>query len=866
MSMTLAIGASNALLKQEVLRGQFNELPLISQKSPKNHTHGDAAADRSGASTFIDQFAALTGLTAYFVQQSSSDQRKGRQGSRGYYWSKDLTVTSKSFNLPENPLFSLVDVDQYLDMPSTLASQFVPTLLYTFQPSQVARSNSNYSYTFNGNNEVDYKVSGGGHYTHEVWNYGTDHVLLTNTIFGVPYRAAAFLVDRRSSSKDHELILLTPVKKWRGPFAILASYLYGKPLTRLKPVQGDFLRLELQSHEGIQRSTGRVGCFAQALISAQADDTIAAINRTSKMDLTMPQVLQFVDGDKEAAACLLEYHRTQVTAKPDVIYPVKESIRTYQFEPLNYEPSVKPMLVPFMSPFLYEAYVPANTESSERHCVKGRILDVRSKTLELTPFLSKVMHEFLDLMMPIPHKLHPVDDDYVYDKQHKPSQRRILEQSETVVEPQRNIQMFMKKEAYGEIKDPRPISQINGTDKREYSKFIYPLSEYIKTLPWYAFGKTPLETAHRVAEVVLKALWATNSDFSKFDGHVSNLVRHFEKLLFLRAYGIQYHPKIFDLHGSQFNLSVFSRLGIKYFLGTARASGSPETATFNSLFNAFVAYLGFRLDKSDGSFCDPMTAYSNLGIYGGDDGLTADIDPKTYVRAAAMLGQVLTVETVSRGQFGIKFLARVYGPDVWFGDVDSCCDLPRQLAKFHTTVSLETKVSPEIKLMEKCRSFYLTDENTPIIGEFVVTAIEVYGGIPERREETRSMEAWASDVPKTEQYPNSRSGWMMDYLEKSIPNFDYKRFKLWIGQANTLGELMSPPLCVEPTMPKPKVPVVLEGNVIGPGTEKNGPAWKKEPVKKSAPRRSPKNNEKKGEIPDRNHKPGGRARGRGRGR
>jgi len=811
-------------LAPETIRNQFNKTEITRNKVALNHTHGVAAADRSTGSAFISRLASLLGMEAYFVQRSRADERKGRNGSRAHYWVKDLTAEPTCFDPPDESLLAFVDVDQYVDMPALLADQFKPTLIYTFQPSQVARVTENYSFTFNKDSEVEYTVTGGGKYVHHVWNYSLDNLIVSKKLFGIPYKTATYLVDRRETSLDHELILLTPLKRWHLFRALLVPFfLAGRALTRLSVVEGRFLRL-MSVGASVKISTGKIGEFAQGTITAEADNTLSTLARTSKYDLTMPQVLSYTDGDRVSAAVLLDYHRSCVNSKPDVICPVPESINTYQFEPKTYDPSLKPLMVPFMNPILGDCYVPSSGYASEQVAVDERVNKVKSPILPITPQLDKFMTEFVTLLIPEEkkHTLHPYDDDYLYDKQNSPVQRKILEETQ-YCEPNRVIQSFLKKETYGDVKAPRVISTLNGTDKAKYSKYLYALSEEVlKPQAWYAFGKTPLEIATRVAEVSVRAVKnGCNSDFRKYDGHNSNISRELEQRTTTRAFHPQYHDDLLDVQHAQYNLKAFTPEGVAYHTEQTRASGSAETSTFNGLSNSFVAYIQYRLDTTSGPPLEPEAAFAAIGIVGGDDGYNVDVDPATYIRAAKMIGQELDCEPIERGQPGVKFLARVYSPDVWYGDINSCCDLPRQLTKIHVTKSLARNVTPIMKLLEKARAFILTDENTPIIGDFVRKAVWLHGGPIERDDRTLGVGSWVSKFTKDTQYVNVRADWMIEYAQLALPGFDLQRWNAWLDSVNSLEGLLHPPMMQEPKSAKPLGTVVVGEEILPRGAPIN---------------------------------------------
>jgi len=816
----------------EHLRSQFTSLQFSRVKPSAGHTHAQSACDRTVASTFIDRLGPLVGLSSYFVQRSRTDERKNRLGSRVQFWTKDLNVQAQEFNPPEHSLLAMVDVDQYVDMPSFLCDNFRPCVLYTFQPTQVARTAPEYSFTFNKLNEVEYRVTGGGLYQHRVWNYSHDNIMVYKSFFGIPYKAATYGIDRRITSQDHELVLLTPLSMWFGLFALFARVLlFGRSLLRLNVVHGAFMRLKVHAMSGFVVSTGKVGEYAQATVPIEVDDTCKTIAETSKYDFTLPQAVSLADGDKTAGAILMHWNRALVngsldealeSVKPDVVCPISDSIRLYHFDVPTYDPADKPIITPFMSPLLGDCFVPANSLTNIEHGVQERIENVKPGKLVMTPFLYQVMQEFVEFLIPEPNIIDPVDHDFLFDQQNKPTQRRILETLLPGDYIKRVVQAFVKKETYGELKAMRLISQICGNDKSAYSLFIYAFTEQVlKHQPWYAFGKTPQQIACRVAEVCGLALEdVANSDFSKFDGHGADLMRELESMTLNRAFRHQYKEEVLRLHRTQYGLKAFVKCPeltdtVYYDSEEARLSGSPETSSFNGVTNAFVSYLGFRLNRSDGTSLSPLEAWKKLGVYGGDDGLTADVHKSNYMRAAQMIGQVLTVDKVKKHCLGVKFLARVYSPDVWSGDTNTCCDLPRQLTKLHTTVQLGKGITPLMKLLEKCRSYWLTDKNTPILGDFVRKARYLLNGEFVEDPKLAPMKSWLSNFSGDSQYRNEPATWMEEYVQEVMPTCDFPRFMIWLEKATSLQYLLTPPLLQEPQEAKPKSPVVINGDLVG---------------------------------------------------
>jgi hypothetical protein len=806
-------------------------------KTSPNHTHGASAADRSTGSLFIDTYCKGLGVRAWYYQKSKADERNHRVGSRVYYWAKDLTTQPCLFNPLPDDVLALVDVDHYVDMPNFLCDNFKPMLLYTFQPSAVSKSDGEYKYTFNGNNEALYSVSGGATYVHEVWNYNMDTLYVSKKIFGMIYNVCIYNVDRRYVDADHALVLMSPVKRWRGIAAMFASELMGTNLERLHVVNGSYTRMLVNRKDCLYVSTGKINRYLSITVPIDTDEYIESVALTSKVGLMFAQVKSKVGEDHSGTAILYEYHISKVGGIPAMVFPLDKYVHGYQFEPRTYDPEAKRAIVSFMKPIIDGAFAPDLTESNERQAIKGRIINVRTNTEKLLvdAFFLRCVDEFTTLLLgDFEGKLHPVDYEVVYNKQNRPSQRAILHQSEYMNAIRRN-KGFLKREAYQSITDPRIISTVNGVDKMNWSMFIYSFSELLKTMDWCAFGKTPLEIATRVAEVSRHAKSMNNTDFSRWDGHVSQGFRYLERQVMMRAFRPEYREQLWEIQQTQYGLPCVMSKGTKFDGEWERLSGSAETSDFNTLDDAFTAFLAWRMTRNrSGQWTTPVEAFDSLGIYGGDDGLTPDVDPWVYAKAAKRMGQKLTIDCTNRGEVGVTFLSRYYSPDVWYGSLDSICDIKRTLTKFHTTVRMPNNILPSEKLLDKAFAYALTDLNTPIIGCLVREAVKYLPANYTFQNLAGNWNARFTDV--LVQYPNNYGHWMLEFVKDALPHFDIGTFVSWTTIVRSLDELMEPPFCMLPVKPVTKTAVaVVDGDILEPGVKT--PLSKRPQVVRKRPRK-----------------------------
>jgi len=820
-STCLSENAIEPEVPTSVVRTVFTDTTFVDLPTDHAHTHGKSAGLRSASSLFIDNCARYLGKKLIYYQGSKSDVRNGREYSRTLHWIKDHGVEPRKYNPGPDDMVALVDVDYYIDMPSFMANNFRPIFLYSFQPSSVSRSTGEYKYTFNQNGTVTYIVSGGATYMHQVWNYDGDSVIVKKyKNFGctkILSEVSCFSLERRQVDDDHQIILLAPMAKYVGLAAWIAdAVLDGRELSRLNPVVGKFTRLTTNDHDGMRVHTGLASEFVSCVVEARHDAELGSIARVGSIDLPLAVVRKYVVDEISSPAILREFHLSMLNHKLNLVSTSVPRVRRYQIvkDLSAYNPDAKPSLVPFMNPIVDGAFAPDMCDANDERSIKTRINDVRDNT-QLSKFLIDIVDEFVELFVDgNTMSLTPVELDEVYERQNSPQQRRILAESDNFEKQDRLVKSFMKREAYANVTDPRNISTINGADKRDYSTYMYALGDYIKRFEWYAFGKTPLEIASRVADIATASkIGITETDFSRMDGRVGEVLRHLEKTLIMKLFGKRFHNELLELMRGQTNLRGVTRHGIKYDSGLSRLSGSPETSVFNTIANAFVAFLTFRKTKVQNRYVNKFEAWNRLGIYGGDDGLTADVDDGLYATAAAMVGQHLTSETKHRGASGVKFLARLYGPEVWFGDMNSTCDIPRTLSKFHTTVALPKSVSDEEKLVDKAYALSLTDSNTPIVGPYVT---RVMSKRPPNFKFRNYGRKWQFEQDVSKQYPNEYSDWMMDYAQKALPEFAFGQFNDWINGCVELRDLMQAPKFqppVEPMAAKSDITIV-DGDLV----------------------------------------------------
>jgi len=772
---------------------------------------------------------------------SKTDQRNDAIGSRNWYWGKDTGAEPRCDAVPEDAMMVMIDVDYYVDMPSYLVNTNKPVAIYTFTPTSAAKTEGEVAYRFNEDQSIEYLVSGSGAYHHQLWDYAHDTIraetygwdpYITGPLFkflGYPTASAHFAVDHHRVDADHAIILLTPLISVKGLLAPLLRYMRAAPLNRMCPVENGWTVLLIQSTRGLVSSVARLGSWAAASATSSNVDALKEIHELSTKGLSPPHVGSVIKDSTRAQQYVLASYvhskseggtrviEADVTKPRSYTYVTKDGDGTFDV-PLDDTPG----LTPFMNPIGPPGLVPSVNKQNETKCIQARLLDIRSdKTLDSRGLA--YVKEFIKLL-DLDGQLDPVPYDDVETNQDRPTQQAILESGkfEPLTEDDAlQCRAFMKRESYAPNKagDPRNITTVSGQFKIKFSMILYAVSKVLKEQKWYAFSKNPLEIATRVADILSDASSATETDHSRMDGRTAPAIRDAELLLYLAMFKEKWHEEIIELCNKQAHAQVTGAFGTRYLALWSRLSGSPDTSAGNTFINAVIQYIAYR---RSGMTCGE--AFAALGIYGGDDGLSANQDPENVRWAAALFGQVVTFDVKPRHSDGITFLSRYYSPAVWSGGLDSCADIGRQLAKFHLSGTLPPTVTPLHKLVEKARAFALTDPNTPILGEFATLVMRLHNESKEKQEDLSEYDARAlaqtasywSKYDESVQYPNNNCGrWMERYVLDL--GMDVSAFRGYLQTAQTLDDLLHvPSVYLHVDLPVVASPAVVDGVLIVP--------------------------------------------------
>lgn len=801
----------------DVARDTFKKIDLPPRTMGNDrHSHGPSANSRTRGQVVADALAVGCGLGGgvYSYQMSKEDQRKGRAGCRKRFWAKDFRVKEQAdvFHMDRH-LRYLCDVDYYMeDFEHMMATVPGITLLYTVAPVEAANNEGDYTWTFTADNHLDAVVSGLAKYRHKLWDYGTDCLTYTSRFRKM---STTYLVERVQMSESHQCILLAPVfsTNWWQPY--FGSYGRNLP-RRFEPVTDGVVAMHVKTKTGgDMMSFTTAGSFKAVTIPYDMWLAGSFAAAQPKSEVNIATMRTWVDKTDDTARRVEASIWTEVVRKrshlrPLFICPVEFANQSYTCNVEAYGDGDEGagLMMPFMSPLDNRGYTPRKGPYTDKWGVQSRVLNLIEKNCKLgapRPELTMYMHEFTRGFM---KTLYPTEIQTVYDNQTRPSQKMLIYRAGKAGAFIRSVTAFTKAECYGGIKDPRIITQFDGTVKIEYATYAMALAEYIKEFPWYGF-KRPVEIAQAVADATAGAAYVIETDFSRFDGHVTQLIRKHVDLPILMHCFPHNREAVFSAYKQHHDNTV--RIGeFKFQSGATQSSGSADTSVMNTLRNRAIIYCAWRH-----AGLSHEEAFEAPGMHGGDDGLV--VIPR---RLVGMLQTFLdSLESVCRA-FGMQiesvvrkrgtpftFLARYF--NAWDGDLQSMCDVQRQMKKLHMTVG--TPQNPRELLRQKAEAFLLTDANTPIIGDFCQYVRKT---IPAPRKIGQCVDVnwWAQYAPK-DQFPNEYVSWMDEVIVETYPEFDMATMRRGFEESH---DPLHFPQCVADPVEQPatKTPVAMNGDIV----------------------------------------------------
>lgn len=714
-----AVKHHNSGLRRSIQRS----LKQIRSSVPPGHSHADAASERNAATEIMLSCVRSLGFTPYVI--SPSMRESGEDGVREYHTIADLQQEQRYSDLTDDHIVVMTDIDYYVDMPD-LVSLRRPVLCYTFQPETVSGRVKDGYFTIS-DNKVCYRVNGGKRVEHEIWNYNNDTIHVSPV--GLFAKIMSFLsapfagwqttnsvvahVDQFAMSQHRRIVSIVP---YASTPAWLIRAVDGVGLTRVNYDMGEgFNGLVYLSNDGPVASVGQSGQFAEATVELANFESLLTrhleasskhlidTQRRSKLDPTQSAVLhRYITAVTKTP--IAEIHKAgsiapHFTILLDESSPLergREYARRYANKPLS-----------------EEAVFPRECQSNDTACVAGRIVKPQTKAKarqNVSGRYYRYATEFVQAVVPsdLAGTGRPESVARVDERQDKAAQRVRTAQRDQDTDEPFMVKAFQKREAYGGVNDPRNISTVPYTHTLRLSGFTYSFKdEVLKHHSWYMPCRTPPEIAQSVVDLCTQAGDVVETDFSRFDGTITEWVRRqVEFACYLRWVHRDERAELLRLLESELNPKAYTKSGA-YSPGSSRLSGSPLTTDGNCLVNAFCSFAAAREHGASVG-----EAFSDVGIVYGDDGLRSGRVPDALLKSTASdIGLDLRVCKRHTQGGHPSFLARVF-LDPWTIPA-SVQDPKRTLLKLHTTT--DVGVAPTVIGALKTTAYLTTDGKTPFI-------------------------------------------------------------------------------------------------------------------------------------------------------
>jgi len=699
------------------------------------HSHPKAAALRADASVFMSKVATDLRLRRYDVSVAARERGGLATGPRQLRSVKDLLSDSQQAKLTPQDLVTMVDTDYYMSEPEFSVYAGHDIAMYSLRPDGMSGRTDESAWSFTSAEEVTEEVSGGATYSHQVWDWGKDLLVLGKGFKTYVYDVVDFPVGRARGVTVLVLARTVSLPLWL--FAWLYPDVGRFRMNRLKVEQkGGFLVGSFGSPGGRMMSVKPAGNAGVSAVQV-SPDTFQALGVAARI----PNTDKKVPGFELLPSAVERICKAMGEPVSTAGCYVLADYFTRAFKPhqlVNYQSAGKYVLEEGKAgaalaavPLAGYGVSPTSSHNNEARAIKARVVDV-ANTKPFPADLKAYAAEFAEKVVTRTHKGVPWSSEELRDAQPRPTQRarRLKEEAFTADErPSLTTTSFQKKETYPKVGDPRLINQVPTDHTNRLCSFAGALKTVFGSRGnkhWYMVGKTPLGIAYSLRNLRQAAgARLIGGDYSRMDGRTSVAYRQ-EVLepIMLRFFHPKFHPELQALLKKEETARTFTRgFGIKADMGGANLSGSGVTTVLNTLDAAFNEYGARRRSGQD-----PATAFKRLGCYFGDD---SAVSPEAFaptVQVAEECGMKLEEEITPEGagEGYVVFLSRVY-PDIRTSLASHPC-IVRALKKV-CTVQVppgEQAIHLLTKLRLKIEGVLITDSHVPVLSEYVHALSRVY--------------------------------------------------------------------------------------------------------------------------------------------
>lgn len=667
-----------------------------------SNPHGMLAAQRTSAQDAIKSISVKTNHPLFKQQPRRSEVAM----SDGRYFLEhqnldDLTI-NPTIMMPvfEGHCVQMVDCNITEEVLFHYAYNNNIICIFTILPTRLTVSTKEEMSRFDENGFYLMSIAGGKTLKLELFDYNLDLIYLRS-----PLRLHSVLcyVHIKDLGQNRGLVLLVPKVIMPVKATLLNMFTFYwesdyPTLRRLNPVLANG-NLMLTTFEGVNIS--RVGRLTDALVTHEQHSELVSLKNLSANPFEGSS-LKITNNDKQIKLIREFYHNYKTDGPLITIRDVRKTSYNVVYSDIPTDDQ-KDKSRTFMVPIINDSYSPVSSMSNDICCVKQRVINPRfNKTVPAK--YNDMLLTFAEQLKAEVGQLYPMTIEEVIENCNSQKLRKYMHcANEGDLEDSHKA--FQKTEAYPEAKAPRNISAVDTNHVIQWLQYWKPLAKRLIEVEssWYAFGRTPFDTAQLVHNVAVASdeEYLIETDFSKFDGTQGRFIRDIELAVLYTLYPESEHTRIMNL-ASRLNWQrMTTEWRIVYNTGDSRLSGSADTSTGNTVINKFTSY-------ASGLNCGltPAEAYNIPGVYGGDDGLAVCHNVQIYEQTVDDLGLKLKAAVRKRGD-SVSFLARIFH-DPW-NSCSSFFDPVRCLSKLHFTHQNNPKVSSAMILAEKGASLYVTE-------------------------------------------------------------------------------------------------------------------------------------------------------------
>lgn len=637
--------------------------------------------------------------------------------------------------------------------------------------------------------------------------------------------AMSHKVIRLDVGENRAVVAVVPNCKFRGLAALVRPFLQEKSLKVRQPYIGvtkgghKYIAEKRKASSHGKTSSGYSVAYMDSHTSYFIEDAVLDTTKcltTDKGDPSIPNVRITTKSEGEEAsrigislaiALASRKRLTQSYSSNYGFFPLPTIVRQDDEAKADGSEIKQPMAHGAMPPIVSgAAYIHAMSEAQTRDFVQRRLRDPAAKTkTRITPQIAQYIAEFAELTKETVigdsgRYLEPITEEEYVETRKKTQLNKFYDVIPIYdINNYNDREGFMKREVLPDpAKAARGICCHPASSQAIGGRISLAYAAAMKQCPWMACGLNPAETTEAVVRVCSGAEFITETDFSAQDATIDYDKRTVELLFLKELFDPEWHHLIDNWHYTDYCGRVLygppgTRREAHEFEGS-RGSGSPFTTYGNTPLTALFAYIALRLQGKT-----PREAWDALGIYSGDDGITANLSPGSCDTSAEAMG--FLVKSLKRTRY-IGFLGRNYFDPI-HGSYSSIQSPLRTLSKLHTTLLNVDEFTAEETMLMKAICLQVTDKHSDFFGDWSRKVLKDAHDV-----QIASLKAKVLKYPglhpyfavkaleTNATYVNNRHDFV-ELFNEEMPDFNWSKFEDWLehgtGPCPTLWEHPEPP-------------------------------------------------------------------------